>query len=292
MNTGGRNHKNTIEYIKERIPEILEGYECISSEYKNNFTPLLFRCPKGHIYETAWGVFNNKKGCQICRKEFIGTDKKGVNRIYKNKDWMHDQYVSQLKSTKEIGEFCGVDHSRVRYWLKKFGIPARDFSFSTKIGQSKNIIDRSIFLKELNEDEKLCTGCGLVLNKGEFRAHSILKDGLQSICKVCMSGYIYANSAFDTYRCYVDYLSNINYRKYFYYINPQKLPRDYVNYQLDHIYSVSDGFYNDIPGDILASPVNLRIITNEENAKKNKRSDISLEELYDWNKQFMREYYG
>ena len=50
-------------------------------------------------------------------------------------------------------------------------------------------------------------------------------------------------------------------------------------YHIDHIYSVADGFRNNIDPKIISSICNLRLIDSEYNLKKGSKSDISIEEL-------------
>jgi hypothetical protein len=50
-------------------------------------------------------------------------------------------------------------------------------------------------------------------------------------------------------------------------------------YELDHIYTISDGFYNGVPPEIVGSIVNLRVIPMLENRAKHKRSGMSLSQL-------------
>jgi hypothetical protein len=57
-----------------------------------------------------------------------------------------------------------------------------------------------------------------------------------------------------------------------------------INYQLDHIYSIFDGFKNKIDPRIIGSIVNLQILPQDINKKKNVQSWITIErllELYD-----------
>lgn len=288
MMIGGHN-RLTIEIVKKRTPEILEGYECISKEYTYNTDKLEFKCPRGHIFSTSWSTFfYNKKGCPICRKEFCGIDSKGINRIYKNKDWLHNQYINEVKSTKEIAKFCGVGHRLILSWLYKFNIPVRSSSLSTSIGQCKNIkVRKKLININISNKTKLCSCCGLILNLDNFRKNRTTKDGYQGYCSMCMSQYNYGNSDFSRYRIDVDFITNVNFRKFYYYINPNKYPRN-DNYHLDHIYSVHDGFINKVDKHIIASPVNLRIMRSRKNVKKNKKSDISLETLCSMHESFMK----
>lgn len=53
------------------------------------------------------------------------------------------------------------------------------------------------------------------------------------------------------------------------------------NWHVDHIYSITDGFINDVPINIISDISNLRLISATDNYKKNKSSYKSLEELYE-----------
>ena len=52
-------------------------------------------------------------------------------------------------------------------------------------------------------------------------------------------------------------------------------------YHLDHVYSISDGFVNDVPIDVISDVSNLIIISANENLSKNKSSNKTLEQLYE-----------
>ena len=47
----------------------------------------------------------------------------------------------------------------------------------------------------------------------------------------------------------------------------------------DHIYSIADGMVHKVDPKILSHPANCRLIRHHDNVKKNKKSDITLEEL-------------
>ena len=57
--------------------------------------------------------------------------------IYKDKDWLEDQYINQKKSTVEIAKLCVVSDETIRKWLKKLDIQIRSPSESQKISQNK-----------------------------------------------------------------------------------------------------------------------------------------------------------
>lgn len=50
-------------------------------------------------------------------------------------------------------------------------------------------------------------------------------------------------------------------------------------FHVDHIYSVLDGFKNEIAPSIISHPKNLRILAAKENSSKGSKSEITLEEL-------------
>lgn len=62
-------------------------------------------------------------------------------------------------------------------------------------------------------------------------------------------------------------------------INPNDFERSYWQYHLDHIYSIRDGFLNNVPPEIVGHWTNLRLIPREENQRKNYKSELTLEEL-------------
>ena len=52
-----------------------------------------------------------------------------------------------------------------------------------------------------------------------------------------------------------------------------------VDYQLDHIYSIYDGYKNNVDPKIISSIFNLQLITEKINKSKGKNSWIDKEEL-------------
>lgn len=58
----------------------------------------------------------------------------------------------------------------------------------------------------------------------------------------------------------------------------------------DHMYSVKDGFENDVPPELLAHPANCKLVIHSENSSKNRNSCITLDELKErialWDKKY------
>ena len=94
---------------------------------------------------------------------------------------------------------------------------------------------------------------------------------------------------FNGYKDKVEQLSNQNFHEYYYIINPNRLSRSKYENHLDHIYTIIDGFKNNVPSEVIASPINLQMLTAFENNNKNRRSDMSLGILYSLYYQFEKE---
>lgn len=86
-------------------------------------------------------------------------------------------------------------------------------------------------------------------------------------------------SDIQIYKSFVSFYSNKNFRKYYYFINPKRLKRGRNDYHLDHNYSISEGFRNNIPIWIICHPCNLQMMDWNENISKNKKCNHTLEEL-------------
>ena len=81
------------------------------------------------------------------------------------------------------------------------------------------------------------------------------------------------------YQHAVRWLTNTIYKKYKDIIDPAgKRSKEWV---VDHIYSLSDGFYNNVPLDIICHPTNLRLIHNSDNSRKRDKSGKTLKQLYE-----------
>lgn len=68
--------------------------------------------------------------------------------------------------------------------------------------------------------------------------------------------------------------------KHYLKINPQRITRS-NDYHLDHIYSISEGFRNNIPAEIIGHWTNLRLIPKIENSSKGASCHKTKEQLYE-----------
>jgi len=73
---------------------------------------------------------------------------------------------------------------------------------------------------------------------------------------------------YEDYKAKVRFLTNINFYKYYYQINPKNLKRGKYDYHLDHIYPVVEGYKNKISPEIIAAPENLQMLHWRKNLEK------------------------
>jgi hypothetical protein len=85
---------------------------------------------------------------------------------------------------------------------------------------------------------------------------------------------------FETYSKTVRSLTRFIFNKNKSLIDPNGLKElDSKKYHIDHIYSISDGYRNDVDPKIIASYHNLRVVKKLENLQKGRKSGMELSEL-------------
>jgi hypothetical protein len=98
------------------------------------------------------------------------------------------------------------------------------------------------------------------------------------------NGFIKSDEEKTLQKAYYDNVAKYtiqNWFTHYYDINPRKLKRSFEDYHLDHIYSVIDGFNNNIKPEIIGHWTNLQLLPKMENICKQRRSDKTLEKLYE-----------
>ena len=78
----------------------------------------------------------------------------------------------------------------------------------------------------------------------------------------------------------VKLVTNKNWYEHFYKINPGQLQRN-KDLHLDHIYSIAEGFKNNIPSYIIGHWTNLRLLPKIENSSKGAKCHKTIEELFE-----------
>jgi len=293
------NFRLNINDIKREVLELSNGeYLCISRKYEGWDKKLKFRCPKGHIFYMTLASFRRGYRCHICSNRKRYTTKDIEEELSKFGYRLLSEYT-RAKDKLEV--LCPNGHHIQITWDHfRRGVRCRE------CGSRRLISIEYIRLKAV-EKGWLCLSDQYLgphkklkfLCNREHEFETTWADMQQGHgCKFCVwedlsqkFSYHYTIEELrelKNYRLTVNRKSEINYKKFKSLINPFNLKRGKL-FHLDHIYSVADGFKNNIDPDLVASPVNLRILTRRENIVKNGNSDFTLEELVSFHKQFVKE---
>ena len=85
---------------------------------------------------------------------------------------------------------------------------------------------------------------------------------------------------FELYEEKVDNITYTSWRWHQNKINPTNLPRG-TDYELDHKFSKTAGFINNVPPEVIGHYANLELIPKNENRSKRTKCSITLGELYE-----------
>ena len=103
----------------------------------------------------------------------------------------------------------------------------------------------------------------------------------QKLSKSAISRYSGVDRTLEVeYYNAVKLVTNKNWYEHFYDINPNNLQRS-NKLHLDHIYSIREGFKNNIPAEVIGHWTNLRLIPKIENSSKGAKCHKTIEELFE-----------
>lgn len=151
----------------------------------------------------------------------------------------------------EVAEYFGVTRSTIGKRLKEVGLNCKNHK-NQRERQSK-------FMKENNPVPKGCTRDEELIQKLVEQKENSLKKKIET----------FNPKSFKEYAKFARYLA---YKEY-----GLKTPK---GMNIDHIYSLQDGYKNNVPVDVISHKENLRLISEKENLEKGSDSLICLDELY------------
>ncbi len=240
----GRSAKYTHCYIKQ---EMNEG-GCILIEYHNTKRNMTYIASCGHKTSIAprnW----IKGGGRLCKRCML--DKICEEKISKKFGYISDKM-------KKIGcdiEKISKSDNIIKY--KALCGHSRTTSYANISGKDDFVLKYcEACYRPISDEKRIATG----IENGKMIASS-------------------NKSKFGVYCNLVWRQTEYNYKVYRNYINPSDLERKNKKYALDHIFSVQQGFMQNIAPEIISHPCNLRIMDWVENSRKNTRCDISIYEL-------------
>jgi hypothetical protein len=84
------------------------GYELLTTEYINNKTKLITKCPIGHVFEMLFNSFKNGYRCPICSKK----KKKTIEEIKEYIESQGYQLLSKeyINSNTKLKLLCNKGH--------------------------------------------------------------------------------------------------------------------------------------------------------------------------------------
>lgn len=258
-----------------RAYKVIWKCDCKTCKFPNKFHGI----DRKHLNEKRSKTVNLK--IQICRSCQVSGEKNpkfGDKRTFEEQ---HGIKKANLLKKQMSKRFKGDNNPSKRDDVKiKKGQIIINFSNVSNLLTAENYILLNIYG---NNDMSVITYKCPNNHKTET-IYKYWKNG--SRCKYCYyesQRIPYEKSLqFENYKKYVRNLSSSSFRFNRNFIDPNGLKEiNSRKYHIDHIYSIIDGFLNDIDPKIISSPINLRVISQEENLIKGRNSDILLEELLD-----------
>jgi len=265
-----------------------EGYTLLTKEYKNNTQKLDYICPNGHKHSITWADWKQGRRCLYC-----GIEKRA------NKRRLAYEFIMinfESEGYKLLSEEYKNAHQKLEYICQNNHIHSISWSDWKQgkrcpycSGKAKKTIEeiREAFEKEgytlltkkyKNGKQKLEYICPR--GHKHFISWRAWKSGER--CGKCKIKY-YSKDDLENFNIYKEAAYNLTnriYKKYKSYINPNNYKRGKYSNHLDHIYSVIDGFNNNVSIEVISNPNNLRLISAKENNSKNGNSYISKMMLY------------
>lgn len=305
----GGSKKLTIEYIKSEVKRLEPDYRCLSETYINSTIKLLFRCAEGHEYSTPWASFQQGSRCTICdnvrranlRRFKIEDVKEETKKYAVGYKCLSNEYNSVYQKLHFV---CDVGHSFNMSWHHFKNLKHRCSICGIINNANKRRLPLSFIKKET---ERIafgykCLSKNYIGNKQllQFKCdkgHKFkmswnnIQHGIR--CPICAreNSRIHDEEALQNiqwYRAIVTRYTNENFIKYYYQINPDKLSRSFVDYHVDHIFTVIDGFNNQILPQIIANPTNLQMLSAFDNGSKSGTSHMTKDELFEKYEEFKK----
>lgn len=98
------------------------------------------------------------------RRERMGYQNSAIQKdLYKQRDWLEDQYLSKKKSSPRIAKECGVVPLTILDWLHRYGIQVRSFQEAIRLAKGKHVFLTERALEFLN---------GLLLGDGHLENYN------------------------------------------------------------------------------------------------------------------------
>lgn len=219
--------------------------------------------------------------CRPCQCTGVGNGRYGDKRTW---DELYDEdKVKLLKNTFS------------NRWKGDLNPSKKD---NVKLKKKQNIIDINLIDKILNDKKfKLITLDKLDGKNSIFTIEcpnghimqkiylNFIRKDKKYICQKCFYDTLLSNLTDEDIKNYNNYKKKVrrltakNYKLYKTLINPKGLKISKNDYHIDHMYSIYEGFKNNVDPLIISSKENLEVIPSKINLSKQNKCSISLDEL-------------
>lgn len=244
-------------------------------------------------------VKDNRTYCSLtCRNiyvnKYLRDYTKNSKSLSRKSDYLNDVFCKECKKNlpyeKRRNSFCSSNCSAIfsnknrvgiKYDLSDSGRESLVLSALKTNGINKE--QRDNIVEDYYKNPKKCEYCNSII-KYENR------NKKKKFCSVdCKNDFARRNmSEFQKYKreCMFrfnlsDYPEEFNFNliKEFGWYKPTNRGNNLDGVSRDHIYSVRDGFDNDVDPSLISHPANCKLILQRQNSSKYKRSDITIVEL-------------
>ncbi len=302
-------------YTYEQVKESFCSESCIlvTKEYIDSKHKLDYVCSEGHYHSVSFNSWVNRgKGCPTCRviKKRIATFNKLKNDVISEgyEVLTKEEDIKDLSKKLRISIKCSCGyllHTTITGWYnlkyrcKRCANRKKNKKFRKDFNKIKELIHSENYfvvgeVNYKNNRQKFLVECP----KGHLFKTCCYSWGRGNRCPLCAditrnnNRRVYPKKDSDLFKYYkrrVVGLTEINYKKYITLVNPNNYCRGKYDYHLDHIFSIHEGFLNNIPTYIVANPTNLQVIVYHKNLYKNNNCGVTIEELYSHFDNFIKE---
>uniref|UniRef100_A0A6M3J7N3 Uncharacterized protein n=1 Tax=viral metagenome TaxID=1070528 RepID=A0A6M3J7N3_9ZZZZ len=304
--------RNQVKRLRHTIDSIRQDFQrneyiLLSKEYINNKQKLNYICPVGHEYNITYNNWCSGYRCFTCSIEKKAIAKRedisDVNLIFENEGYklLSKRYIN---SKQKLSYLCPSGHLGSISFEKWKHNGQRCAICSHKRGSKLQRHDINIVKELFNSEEyqvlsdnyennntrikfKCPNGHIGYIRYGDFQqGHRCFECHIDRLRK-------YSDDELHNlhiYKLVVRRITNNNFKKYYSFINPNNFKRG-KSYHVDHVYSIIDGFDNNILPVVIANPMNLRVIPARENILKKRKSLVSVDILFEKYCKFKEVYY-
>jgi len=260
LNNDTSYNKSATKMLRNTNPELWSKILEVTSFLPDNAKPK----------QRVWHVLNEKYSIEVCpvtgdalrwnekdyrRFSSIEAKNKAIGKIIsKATTGNHWRQIDPDKSKKANEKFSnGFDEGKHKPWDER----NRDYTSSLEAA-------RKTWMEKYGVD-----------NPSKIPAIQ------QKLSELAIKRYSYIDRpALEKYYLEVINITKQSWKSKFKEINPNNLQRS-NQLHLDHIYSISEGFKNNIPAEVIGHWTNLRLIPKIENSSKGAKCHKTLEELFE-----------